>query len=697
MVHAIERPSSRKNGGRRLGPSLVAAALFATSCAGSTEVATTPTSPAAGTEVDGGSQVVATQASVQRETRLGQGRAIAAASNGEQIVVATTTDIFIRSGDSSAFRSIALARGSTRAIELSPTGDRVAQVTDAGELALWTTESEPSLVADLTAVSTAEFRADGSLVVTGSSGVRVVDADDGSVLDEWIAPADRTVGPVAVADDGRVLLTLAGGPMPEVVTWNGGQDAVVASIASGIDDDAAVAHLVTSGERVAFGLVSALDPEQGRVVVFEIGASDPSWSVAIGTGVRVDSWGFASDGRLVIPDSAGIRVVDVAGVEVVSTSVPAPVVQVVNDLVVLADGSIMRFDERQELVEVHAGNRPVADIDVDAARRATVFVDASGRVGFIGPDATEPEIIEEFQSAPINDVAVSADGSVATASTDGVVGLFEAPGETGVDVQRLVHEEGNVDSVAFSADGTEIVTGVAQRRAATSFDDTVSFWPGDGGERRREVGGEAEDVAGCSFFTNRVRYAHDGSFVVATSHDFTVTVIDARSGDVLHTFPGHSNTVLDVAISPDDSTLVTSGDDSTMKVWDLETFELIADLPATMGGYWSLSYLPDGKSVVAGDLSGNVSVIDVATGSLVRTFEGTKLRLARTAVSPDGRYVASGAEGSVVRLWSTATGEIVSDSTGHGAAVSSVAFFADSRRFVSASQDGTAIIWNLTS
>lgn len=296
-------------------------------------------------------------------------------------------------------------------------------------------------------------------------------------------------------------------------------------------------------------------------------------------------------------------------------------------------------------------------------------------------------------SVPINDVAVDADHRVATAASDGVVGLYELSGSSPTSVP-LVHPEGHVDGVAFDPLGGRLATGIAERRASSAFDDTVSLWDVANAERLIHVGGEADPVAGCSSFRNVVDWAHDGTFITSTSHDFTVSMIDPDTGRTLHTFAPHGNTVLDTAISPDDRWLVTSGDDSTMRVWDIESKDLIAEHQVTMGGYWSMVFLPDGTSLVVSDIVGNVWVVDALSGEITATFDGTKRRTASIAVSPDGHLVAAGADNSVVRLWSTDTGEILVDLVGHDGPVNAVAFFDDGDRLVSGSQDGTAIVWH---
>lgn len=635
----------------------------------------------------------ASPVAVTMEQRFGSGRAVAAASNGIRTVVATTSDIAVSDGAAGPFRVIAGAAEPTRDIGMSPDGERLTIVTNTGGLEIWSTDDAPSQVAGFAGVDAAEFRPDGSLVVVGGDVARIVDVVDGSTLDEWVVPSGRSLGPFAVADDGRIVMSVAGGSAPAFATWSEGVDPLIVEVDVETVGDVEIVRIVTVGDRVALGLEDSTDSFEGQIAVSTIGAGEPAWSIEFGSAVDGGAWSLVADGSLLIGQVSTMRFVDENGVAASSPQTITPIERVTPDgLVVLSNGSILRFERTGLLREVSVGSAPVIDLHIEPSSGVTTVVDTTGQISAIAQDANDAVLIGDFVAAALNDVAVAADGRIATASAGGIVELRSGDGAT---LGRLVHDEGSVDSVVFSQDGTELASGVAQRRTESAWDDTLSLWDVSTSERIFEVGGEAEEVAGCSFFTNRVRFSNDGSFVVSLSHDFTVAVIAVPSGELLHTFAPHANTVLDVAISPDGTRLVTSGDDSTMRVWDLETYELLADHATTMGGFWSLSFLADATSVVAGDLSGNLSVVDVMTGAATMAFESTKLRQARSAVSPDGQFVAAGAEGSSVRIWSTETGDLITELVGHGAAVSAVAFSADSSRLVSASQDGTTIVWVL--
>ena len=270
------------------------------------------------------------------------------------------------------------------------------------------------------------------------------------------------------------------------------------------------------------------------------------------------------DGDVVTATLAGVDIIGEAGDVESSIEYDAAVRSMGTagsgaEYAVLNDGSVL-------LVGIDGGTTVVVDLeaqvaDVEPSADGVIVVTRRGRIANVSLDPIGASFVEDFLGAPINDVAVSVDDRVAFATQSGIVELrrLDALGEAPI---VLSHPEGNVDSVAFAVDGEQVFTGVAQRRASLSFDDTFSVWDTETGARLANVGGEAEDVPGCAFFDNVVRVASDGAVVAVTSHDFTVSLVDAATAAIVHTFPPHGSSVLDVAISNDSSLLVTSSDDA---------------------------------------------------------------------------------------------------------------------------------------
>jgi serine/threonine protein kinase len=129
----------------------------------------------------------------------------------------------------------------------------------------------------------------------------------------------------------------------------------------------------------------------------------------------------------------------------------------------------------------------------------------------------------------------------------------------------LYGHAGEVTSVAFSPDGTRIVTG--------SSDKTAKVWDA-------RTGTPLLELKGHTLWVSSVAFSPDGTRIVTGSHDKTAKVWDARTGTPQLELNGHTRPVKSVAFSPDGTRIITGSYDKTAKVWDARTRqELKGDEP----------------------------------------------------------------------------------------------------------------------
>jgi WD40 repeat protein len=70
-----------------------------------------------------------------------------------------------------------------------------------------------------------------------------------------------------------------------------------------------------------------------------------------------------------------------------------------------------------------------------------------------------------------------------------------------------------------------------------------------------------------------VAFSPDGRWIASGSEDSTVKIWNGRSGELVHTFRGHTGIVTSVAFTPDGRRLISGSRDHTAKVWDLSNLE----------------------------------------------------------------------------------------------------------------------------
>ncbi|KIM75212.1 hypothetical protein PILCRDRAFT_13772 [Piloderma croceum F 1598] len=114
---------------------------------------------------------------------------------------------------------------------------------------------------------------------------------------------------------------------------------------------------------------------------------------------------------------------------------------------------------------------------------------------------------------------------------------------------------GTVRSVAFSSDGTCIVSG--------SSDNSVQVWDASTGTELKMLNGHTD-------YVRSVAFSSDGTRIVSGSSDNSVWVWDASMGAELQKLNGHTNYVWSVTFSSDSTCIVSGSEDNSVWVWDLK-------------------------------------------------------------------------------------------------------------------------------
>jgi WD40 repeat protein len=119
----------------------------------------------------------------------------------------------------------------------------------------------------------------------------------------------------------------------------------------------------------------------------------------------------------------------------------------------------------------------------------------------------------------------------------------------------------------------------------------------------------------------------------------------AQNGEALspETFlqTGHSDSIYDIAWSPDGRRIVSGSYDNTVKVWDAESGRELRTIPVDDSLY-SAQFSPDGGRIIRGSFDNTVNIFDAATGREIRSLAGHGNWGASVSYSPDGRRILSG-------------------------------------------------------
>lgn len=123
-----------------------------------------------------------------------------------------------------------------------------------------------------------------------------------------------------------------------------------------------------------------------------------------------------------------------------------------------------------------------------------------------------------------------------------------------------------------------------------------------------------------------VAFSSDGTKILSGSVDNSLHLRDAKTGELLRRFPSDRGQVLAAAISPD-GTRAVSGHavlpedlNNVLRLWDTATGQVMRVFKGHSGAVRAVAFSPDGTRVLSGSYDGTVKLWDAATGELLRSF-----------------------------------------------------------------------------
>jgi WD40 repeat protein len=633
------------------------------------------------------------------------------------------------------------------AIAFSADGGRAVTGSAEGTIDLWDarTHTHTTLSTKASSVAGVAVSADGSLAVSGMFSGAAFVWDVAARRRSAALLAQAAINSVSLSPDASTVATAS--EDKTIRLWNA-------------TTGAALAVLAGHGDGV---LNAVFHPDGRELVSTSRDGTARVWDVPTGRELR----------QIKLPDGAGAGLAFVPDGKTV--------------LIAGAKGSIQ--------VCAYDAGQPVRSLTGHSGLVWTLAASPDGRLALSGSldhtvriwDLTTGACrrIGEGHSQPVGGVAFAPDGDFGiSAAMDGTIRLWQLDGDgskaigvnreglrclavsarhhtlvTGGDdavtivldlstlkpVARL--QEGHaaeVYSVAFSADGSSIVSGSKDRTGrvwdvATGvqtgyfFDGSESvtgaaFVPGTdlvltaSGDRFKEiedrkafgaVGGkrmDTENGRGLVLLWNRaasfgwplerhtrsldgLAIDNEGRRFVSGSADGSVRLWDVDSGAQLRLFTGQTSAVACVALSPDRRKVAAAGATGVIRVWDADSLDPAIVLEGHRKGVGELAFLPAGDRLlsVSGDRS--VRLWDVATGRAQILHDD--LNETSIAVSGDGSVAVTGSYDGPVRVWDLATGTIRQTLRDHTGVVWNVAVNAEGTRALSVSADRTLRLWDL--
>ncbi len=578
----------------------------------------------------------------------------------------------------------------------SPDGERVLTASPDGTARIWDAASGAQLLIlrgheptawPYASILTAVFSPDGTRILTTSydQTARVWDAATGAQL-MVLQHHDVHDLRAGFSPDGELIVTYA--DTGRTIEWDSTADRSTSTLTGGttrVWDAASGIEIAASSGHESWVVSAVFSPDSRQIVTASSDGTARLWDAMSGASIgvlrghedEVESAAFSPDGRYAITASKD----GTARIWQTTSGIETAVLR----------GHELSPDTSAFLVfgdPIGAGVVESAAFSPDGTRVVTASWDGTARI-WNALNGDEMVILRGHEHI-VTFADFSDDGRrIVTASYDLTLRIWDAA--TGAEiaiVQGHARTEPQCDPIpvgpghapvvvaaAVSTDGTQVAGGICL---------TTRVWDAATGREIALLEGHEGPVQSVAF-------SPDGTEIVTASLDGTARVWNAVDGNEIVVLSGHEQPIRSADFSPDGKRVVTYAADRVVRVWDassgVEQFALVAG--QRIDGFAAFS--PDGHQIVAA-IGDEVVFWDAASGSELARLTGHLRGITHLDFSPDMARIVTASSDDTARVWDVASGQTVAI-LHHANIVSSAAFSPDGSRVVTASRDATARVW----
>ena len=306
-----------------------------------------------------------------------------------------------------------------------------------------------------------------------------------------------------------------------------------------------------------------------------------------------------------------------------------------------------------------------------------------------------------FGKGWINDIEFSPSGDLVSVAT--TIGVWTYDVHSGNEVNLFTGDMSGANAIAYTSDGGTL--------AIAHWDRTVGLWDVNSHLPTAPYftfTGHPGPIYAVAISPNGRMIASGGAGKISRDNaepDGLIRMWDLQTKE-LRPILRYKSPVSTIAFSPNSRWIAGGSGDGTIRVWDAGTGNLIHEFNEHTESVWKLDFSPDSKWLLSVGLDGTCLLTNLVppdhTSSALKQH-GTSIYAA--SFSPnngnDGYIFATGSEDKRIRLWKTQTNnndELLPDNPsldGHNDSVWILSFSKDGQNLASGSLDGTVRLWDL--
>jgi WD40 repeat protein len=247
-------------------------------------------------------------------------------------------------------------------------------------------------------------------------------------------------------------------------------------------------------------------------------------------------------------------------------------------------------------------------------------------------------------------------------------------------------EQGIVQSLAFSSDGTMLASG--------GNDGSIRLWQVPSGQLKTTLLGHKRTITSLAFLPK-------DNLLSSASLDGTIRLWNTNTRKEIKSFDA-KHQVLCLAVAREGKTLVAGTtvtdidvtDPGEIIFQDLDSGKTVKLIQYPSGVINTLAYSPKALILASGSGDGRVIFWDPASYKNLRSIQAHDHCVICISFSPNGKKLASTSRDGKIKVWDVITGKERVTLSGHSKMVLSVTFASDETTLVSGSLDGTIRFWN---